>query len=181
MVNVNFSYGVLTDKRIKWLNEISEACDVVNCELIVSQHPQDDGDLSNFNVSRKNIYELLVDVDVFVSRFSGAILESLVIGCPTIYYNSHNEKVDKFHNSLGAYNIVCDKEMLISVLADDGLSPPPSEKFLAHHCDIRGLDLVGSSIVKTAKIIEEIVNSGNASMHALQRFKSILGGAEFRA
>jgi len=101
VANVNFSYGVMTDRRLQWLADIQAACDRNGFDLIVSQHPQDDGDLSAYNTSQAPLYELLVGCDLFVSRFSGAILESLVIGCPVVYYNGHGELVDKFHESLG--------------------------------------------------------------------------------
>lgn len=175
VANVNFSYGVMTDRRLKWLADIQTACDRNNFELIVSQHPQDEGDLSAYNVSKVPLYDLLSKCDIFVSRFSGAILESLVIGCPVVYYNGHNELVDKFHDSLGAYHIANDVESLVGALAASVGDTPILGPFLKTHCDIDPTDNQ-TSIEKTTQALVKLVKAANFEAKDGCQFKKLLGG-----
>lgn len=175
VANVNFSYGVMTDRRLQWIADVQSACDRVGFELVVSQHPQDDGDLTAYNVSDRPLYDLLVDCDIFVSRFSGAILESLVIGCPVVYYNGHGELVDKFHDSLGDYRIANDSQSLVGALVaaiDDVPVPGP---FLKQHCDINQGDS-RTSIDKTIDALVALLNGATFDLKAGRRFKRLLGG-----
>lgn len=175
VANVNFSYGVMTDCRLQWIADIRAACDHNGFELIVSQHPQDDGDLSAYNVSKASLYDLLADCDVFVSRFSGAILESLIIGCPVVYYNGHGELVDKFHDSLGDYRVANDPESLVDALAAAVNDVPLAGPFLKQHCDIDTAD--GSkSIDKTVDALTKVLAGSSFDLKSGKRFKTLLGG-----
>lgn len=174
VVNVNFSYGVLTDRRDKWVSDIEAACAAAGVQMIISQHPQDDGIFPN--ASKDGLYDLLGDADVFISRFSGAILESLVIGCPVIYYNGHDEKVDKFHESLGDYmvaNSVSELENALETIPRDG--GRASGRFLEEHCDLIPGDPRGSSIDKTVAITAEILKGSSPSPTQYDEFKRLLG------
>ncbi|MES2901354.1 MAG: glycosyltransferase [Pseudomonadota bacterium] len=178
VVNVNFSYNVMTDRRIQWLTEIREACSTVGFEMIVSQHPQDDGDLSAFNTSREPLYDLLVDADFFISRFSGAILESMIIGCPVIYYNSHGELVDKFHNSLGAYAVANTLPELTDALQSPRSDADRIAEFLHQHCDIDAADISNSSVSKTVAAIERVILTSHVTSAQHTQFKTRLGGVQ---
>ena len=175
VANVNFSYGVMTDRRLQWIADIKAACDRNGFELIVSQHPQDDGDLSAYNVSKASLYDLLAECDVFVSRFSGAILESLVIGCPAVYYNGHGELVDKFHDSLGDYRIANDAESLVGALAAAVGDVPVPGPFLKAHCDIDATD-GRTSVDKTVDGLVKLLQGTDCDLKAARQFKKLLGG-----
>ncbi len=175
VVNVNFSYGVMTDRRDQWVADVDAACQALGYEMIVSQHPQDDGDLSRYRVSDGALYDLLVECDAFVSRFSGAILESMVIGCPVVYYNGHGEKVDKFHESLGDYLIADSpgelKRALRSAVEEEAV---PSGAYLKLHCDIGGRD-GASSLAKTTEALRTILRHERKTAD-VAKFKRLLGG-----
>lgn len=175
VANVNFSYGVMTDSRLQWIADVQSACDRNGFELIVSQHPQDDGNLSAYNVCEASLYDLLADCDVFVSRFSGAILESLIIGCPAVYYNGHNELVDKFHDSLGDYRIANDPESLVDALAAAVNDVPIAGAFLRQHCDINPTG-GRTSIDKTVDALVKVLAGSSFDPKSGKQFKILLGG-----
>ena len=77
LINVNFTYGVLEDKRDKWLKDIIEAINDNNNSYCLSQHHADKADLSDFKVSYESLYDLLKKSRVLVTRFSTVVLEAL--------------------------------------------------------------------------------------------------------
>lgn len=105
IINCNFSYGVLDDKRLLFLNTAIEACKKAGISYVISQHPADRGDLKDKFVSSDSVYDLLKKGSFLISRFSTCIIESLALGKPVIYFNPHNEKMETFKDSLGAYHI----------------------------------------------------------------------------
>lgn len=142
IINVNFSYNVLTQARDYWLESAVEACEAANLDYAISQHPADNGDLSGYNVSHDSIYDLLEGANILISRFSTVILEALAYGRHVAYHNPHGEKVDKFVDPLGAYHVTRSTGDLAEVLRK--LAPNLDDQrylamnFLAHHCGIGG-------------------------------------------
>ena len=174
VVNVNFSYGVMTDRRSAWLADIAQACRAAGYRMVVSQHPQDDGDLSAYEVSKKPLYDLLVDADFLISRFSGAILESMVIGCPVIYYNGLAERNDKFHDSLRGYKVADTVEQLVKSLDSGTFGADDGGEFLRQHCDLDRSN-PRSSIEKTVDVLVELSKRSQPSLDDMQAFKRDLG------
>lgn len=106
LINVNFSYEVLEDKRRIFLNTAVKACEELGVNLIISQHPVDRARLSNIKVSNLDIYEEIRRNSFVISRFSTCILEALAMGKPVIYHNPHKEKFPKFQeNPMGAFQV----------------------------------------------------------------------------
>lgn len=169
VLNVNFSYGVMTDRRAEWIKDVELACQKVGYQLVISQHPQDDADLSGYNVSKEPLYDLLVKASFFVSRFSGAILESLVIGCPVVYFNSHQEKVDKFFDSQGAYRIANSRDELVSIF-QDGSWQGDSTRFLENHACYGTKSIVDSTI----DALENVLKTSPSNKECYLNFKRAL-------
>lgn len=170
VLNVNFSYGVMTDRRAQWIADVSAACEFLGLDLVISQHPQDDADLSAYNVSEEPLYELLTKAKFFISRFSGAILEALVIGCPVIYYNGHGEKTDKFYDPMGAYEVANNKDEMIAALKKEIDHERNIDSFLgAHSC--YG---AGSIVDRTVNALERIVLDAPQDIEKYTRFKRSL-------
>lgn len=167
VLNVNFSYGVMVDKRVQWVKDVAEACAKTGHRLLISQHPQDDGDFSAYEVDKRPLYDLLVEADIFISRFSGAILESLVIGCPTIYFNGHGEKIDKFSDSLGAYEVAENFEDLVLALSHAIEKNNNPSEFLFVHGGV-GQD---SIVERTAKNIFKVLQNSMIKDDAILDFK----------
>jgi glycosyltransferase involved in cell wall biosynthesis len=103
IINVNFTYGVLEDRRGDYVESAVQACKELGLDYVISQHPADKADLSRFKVSRKSVYDLLDEGSILISRFSTTILEALAMGRPVVYHNSIGERVPKFHHPMGAY------------------------------------------------------------------------------
>lgn len=112
VINSNFSYNVLVDKRDEWVRTAVEACIELNLPYVISRHPADIGDFSTYKVTSKTMYDAIWNCSLFISRFGSGIIEAIAMGRPIIYYNPHHEKVDKFKDSLGAYYIAYSKEEL---------------------------------------------------------------------
>jgi len=142
IINVNFTYGVLEDRRDDYVRSAVEACRLAGLDYVISQHPADKGDLSAYNVSRESIYALLEAGGVLVSRFSTTLLEALAMGRPAIYHNPIGERVPKFTQPLGAYSLSTDTAQLVAALqreldfvAADGDVRARAALFLHFHCN----------------------------------------------
>ncbi|HEH5157338.1 TPA: glycosyltransferase, partial [Campylobacter coli] len=116
LINSNFSYGVLVEHRDKWLRKAVSACLSAGYKPVITRHPADLGTLyKNFTTS-KTFYEELEECDVLISRFASGILEALARNKLPIYFNPHEEKVDKFKEPMNAYPIANSEIELRSVL-----------------------------------------------------------------
>lgn len=122
VLNVNFTYGVLEHARDGYVQKARDAFAALGLKWQITQHPMDKGKLDGHPVSDKTQYELIDECTVFVSRFATGILEALASGKPAIYFNPHLEKVEKFKEPLGAFEIATTPEELSlalrNVLAD---------------------------------------------------------------
>lgn len=104
IINVNFTYNVLEDRRDVFVDSAVRACVEAGIDYVISQHPADKGDLSQYNVGRDSIYDLLTKGSLLISRFSTTMLEALAMGRPIVYHNPINERVPKFSMPLGAFS-----------------------------------------------------------------------------
>jgi len=158
LINVNFSYGVLEDKREMWLKSVLEACEILNFEYIISQHPQDFADLSKYNVSKDDIYKAIKKASIVISRFGTTIIEALAMGKPVVYHNPHKEQVLKFQESLNAYSCSFDVQSLVEAIKYElslkGDYRQRANAFLNHHAYINKNE---SSAKMCAKYIKEIL------------------------
>ena len=116
VLNVNFTYGALEEAREQFIATAKKAFTAAGYEWVITKHPMDKTDLKSYPVSNLTQYELIDRCSVFVSRFATGILEALASGKPAIYFNPHNEKVEKFKSPLGAYEIATTEEELIRAL-----------------------------------------------------------------
>jgi hypothetical protein len=160
-INVNFSYGVLTNCRENYVKTAIEGCRLAGVEYVITQHPMDDGILSDYNLSEKNMYDTIRDCSVYVSRFSGSIIEALALGKPCVYHNPHKEEVLKFQKPMGAYSISDSAESLAKAIKYelDRSSKTPvreySRKFMEYHANIgekkEPEELITETIIKLTK------------------------------
>jgi hypothetical protein len=63
-----------------------------------------------------NMYDAISSSAVLISRFSSAIIESLCLGTPAVYFNPGIEQVDKFAESLNAFDTCTDSKQLTTAL-----------------------------------------------------------------
>jgi len=116
VLNVNFTYGALVEAREQFIAKARNAFDAAGYDWVITKHPMDKASLRGYPVSNLTQYELIERCSVFVSRFATGILEALASGKPAIYFNPHNEKVEKFKSPLVAYEIATTEEELIRAL-----------------------------------------------------------------
>lgn len=136
LINSNFSYGVLEDKRDSWLIEVVESCLKNGFQPVISRHPADKGCLYNEYVSDKSFYDELENCGFYISRFASGILEALAANLNVIYYNPRIEKVDKFLIPNEAYIVCKNKKELDFVLKNKEFenNKIAVENFLINHC-----------------------------------------------
>jgi hypothetical protein len=158
VINVNFSYGVLEDKRDLWLKSVLEGCKMANIDYVITQHPADKANLSQYNLSKKNMYDTIRDGTIIISRFGSIIIEALAMGKPCVYHNPHNEKVIKFQEPMGAYSLSFDSKSLAEAiryeLSLDVDYRKRANKFLDYHCNINSKE---SSALLASKSVENIL------------------------
>ncbi len=143
LINSNFSYGVLEDVRDTWLTDAVEACRKCGIEPVISRHRADAGTLFPDLVATADFYEALAASDIVIQRFSSGILEALAMKRPVLYYNPHNERVDKFKDTGGAFISAKTFDDLVAALASEHtyqFDIASADRFLDHHCGALQLD-----------------------------------------
>lgn len=144
LINSNFSYGVLENYRDNWIQTAVDAVLEAGLEPVISRHPADEGTIYQEYVTDKTFYAATLEAHFIINRFASGMLEGLAMERQVIYYNPHNEQVDKFKAPMGAYPIAETKNSLIVALK--GLSENPSQykdqwsDFLDAHCGNLGID-----------------------------------------
>jgi glycosyltransferase involved in cell wall biosynthesis len=163
IINVNFTYGVLEDRRDEYVETAVQACKDIGLDYVITQHPADKADLSRFNVAKQSVYELIDEGTVLISRFSTTILEALASGRPVVYHNPIGEKVPKFHQPLGAYSVSDSVKSLSSCLQceldfidEGGDVRSRAALFLHFHCNTSAEE---DPAVLAAKAISEVLLS----------------------
>ncbi len=140
VINVNFTYGVLEDRRDDWLASAIEGCRLANLDWVISRHPAETGDLSGRPSDPRGFADLMEENAVLISRFSSCIVEALAMGRAVVYHNPDIERVAKFQDPRGAYSVSRDARSLAAALRFEldrlGSVPARRNGFLAHHCDV---------------------------------------------
>jgi hypothetical protein len=163
VINCNFSYGVLEDKRDEFLHSAVNACVKAGIDYIVSRHPADRGDLGELPVDPRSVYACLESATLLISRFSTVILEALAMGRATVYHNPHGERFATFAEPMGAYPITTSEESLVaaiqSILAEKASPAQVRERaapFLHRHCHVLAETPADAA---AAEVIKRIVDA----------------------
>lgn len=98
IINSNFTYGVLTDKREMFLTQAVDGIRAAGLEPVISQHPADRPLPAPFGelVTASSMSDLLPVCEAVVTRFSTVPFEAIAYGTPFVYFNPHHEKVPTF-------------------------------------------------------------------------------------
>ncbi|GEM_PF-1292588 len=156
VINSNFTYNVLTDCRDSWVRDAVSACKKCGYDYVISVHPAERGDFSNYNVTELSMYDAIRGASVFVSRFGSGILESLALGTPSVYFNPHGEKVDKFHSPEGAFAVANSVRTLVAGLESSVAQPERylqyAESYLEEHCGTNRAH-IGEATVRTGQAL----------------------------
>jgi len=155
-INCNFSYGVFSDISEKWISDVIIAVRYHEINYQISQHIGDKTNLSGYNTYQGSIHALIEKSTILISRFSTVIIEALMLGCPVVYYNPHNESQPTYLDSMGAFpkptNIQELKDAINDVLLHRREWLARSEKFLDYHVAYRK----GGSAISFANALNEI-------------------------
>jgi hypothetical protein len=158
LVNINFTYNVLTDQQSMWTQSVVRAFDEVGVPFRISAHwaqkdvPKDVRVSSR--VASEPFRDLITRSGVLVSRFSTVIFEAMARGVPVIYHNPHGEQVPTFRQPEGSFWVTDSAASLAraipEALAARGTYRDMCEPFFTAQVDI---DPAVPSEVRTADLI----------------------------
>ncbi len=120
VINLNFTYGVLAEARLPWLESALEACAAAGLPHAVSLHPAETDPPPGTPVAREPAADLLERAAVLVSRFSTLPFEAMARGVPFVYHNPHGERVPTFAEPGGAFEVTRTTAELKDALAAAG-------------------------------------------------------------
>lgn len=108
LVNLNFTFHVLTEVRDQWLAGVVDALGRAGTPGLVSTHPAERGIVVGLPVAAKPFRHEITKAGVLISRFSTVPFEAMARGVPVIYHNPHGERFPTFTQPLGAFPITTD-------------------------------------------------------------------------
>ena len=117
LINLNFTYGVLTEVRDLWLRTAIEGCELAGVPYVVSVHPAERARNPHPKATSVSASQLLRHATFLISRFSTLPLEAMARGVPFIYHNPHGELVQLFSEPKGAFDVSTSGEELGRALA----------------------------------------------------------------
>jgi len=103
VINVNFTYGVMTEERKAWLDTAIAGCEAAGAPYVLAMHPAEKRQRFHPRATTVPIARLLLRAGVLISRFSTVPFEAMARGVPFIYHNPHGECVPLFADSKGAF------------------------------------------------------------------------------
>ncbi|MEM1334487.1 MAG: glycosyltransferase family A protein [Actinomycetota bacterium] len=158
LVNLNFTYHVLTEHRERWMETVCQAVDRVGVEAVVSTHPAERSRNVGLPIATGPFRHEITKSGVLVSRFSTVPFEAMAWGVPFVYHNPHGELVPTFTRPDGAFAITSDTDQLARAL-EAGLTPANQDRarwrdFFAQQVDI---DPEQPSEERAAEVIVSVI------------------------
>ena len=117
VINLNFTYGMLTSARDLWLETAVEGCERAGIPHVISVHPAEKARKPHPRASAISASRLLRHATVFISRFSTLPYEAMARGVPFVYHNPHDEAVPAFKDPMGAFPTTANASDLQEALA----------------------------------------------------------------
>jgi hypothetical protein len=159
VINLNFTYGVLTEARDLWLSTAIEGCERAGIPYVISVHPAERARIPHPRATAISASRLLRHATVLISRFSTLPYEAMARGVPFVYHNPHEEEVPTFKEPLGAFAISTDAPGLRTILADTG---PPSRVVREHSARFFGRQIdVGVEMSSETRSVQLLVELGH--------------------
>ena len=154
LINLNFTYHVLTEHRERWMETVCHAVDRVGAEGLVSTHPADRSRNVGLPIAGRPFRYEITRAGALISRFSTVPFEAMARGIPFIYHNPHGELVPTFRHPGGAFDTSKDTKGLAraieSALDDKSASRERWQDFFTRQVDI---DPERSSEERSAEVI----------------------------
>lgn len=159
VINSNFTYNVMTQNRMDWLESAVKGVYAAGAQPLISQHHADgniDGDLP---IAQFPLRKLFFEVDVLVSRFSTVPFEAMAHGVPFVYHNPHGELVPTFNQETNAYRVTR-TNLELSKAIEEALSwrgeyRRRASEFLAQQIDV---NLTESCEARSAEVIDRVLS-----------------------
>jgi len=118
VINVNFTYGVMTRERRAWLDTAIAGCEAADAPSVLAMHPAEKRQRLHPRATTVPIARLLLRAGVLISRFSTVPFEAMARGVPFIYHNPHGECVPLFADSKGAFTTSVDIDSLATAIEE---------------------------------------------------------------
>lgn len=184
MINCNFTYGVYEEYRDEWVEDTVRACEALNIDYFISQHPRDTGELpEDYKIIKSNAFlveEQLERSSILISRFSTLIYEALLLGRSVIYYDPMHETFPLIkENNNGAIFYADRFDSLHNVLQESIEKPVDKQllrNFLELHCNGVNNNATNACVREINKIYletfsrEKSHNKINKISHALLKY-----------
>jgi Glycosyl transferase family 2 len=118
LVNLNFTYQILTEHRDRWLQTVVDALVTADVSGLVSTHPAECATVVGLPVASKPLRHEITKAGMLVSRFSTAPFEAMARGVPFIYHNPHAEQFPTFREPRGAFLVTTGTDELRSAVVE---------------------------------------------------------------
>ncbi len=158
IINLNFTYGVLTEDRDLFFETAIEGCAAAGMPYVVAVHPAATTQRTDPPFTTIPISRLLENASLLISRFSTVPFESMARGVPFVYHNPHGEQVPTFAHPDGAFRITTSVDALAAAIEEargwTGDYRERSGVFFSAEVDIDDEQL---SEQRTADVIEPLI------------------------
>lgn len=124
IINLNFTYGVLTEARDLFLSTAVEGCEAAGIPYVISVHPAERARSPHPKSTSISASRLLRHATVLISRFSTLPYEAMARGVPFVYHNPHGEAVSTFADPAGAFQLSTRARSLVNAILE---KPAPGE------------------------------------------------------
>ena len=116
LVNLNFTFHVLTDQRDAWLDSTADALRRAGVAGLVSTHPAERGRVIGLPVADKPFRHEITKAGILISRFSTVPFEAMARGVPFVYHNPHGERFPTFTDPGGAFRVCSSEDELVTAI-----------------------------------------------------------------
>ena len=160
VINLNFTYGVLTAARQTFLETAIHGCELADIDYVIAVHPAERARKPHPRSTTVPISRLLERASLLISRFSTVPFEAMARGVPFIYHNPHGELVQTFANPDGAFDTTTTPAGLAQAIRDAasvrGDNRSRSKRFFLEQVDI---DDSRRSETRTTSVLLDIISS----------------------
>lgn len=160
VINLNFTYGVLTAARKTFLETAIQGCELADIDYVIAVHPAEKARKPHPRSTTVPISRLLERATLLISRFSTVPFEAMARGVPFIYHNPHGELVQTFANPDGAFDTTTTPAELTQAIRDaaavKGDNRSRSKRFFLEQVDI---DDARTSETRTTAVLLDIIGS----------------------
>lgn len=118
LVNLNFTYHVLTDRRSEWMDSVVRGLRKSRTPGVVSCHPAERSRPTALPLAEAPFRHEITRAGLLISRFSTVPFEAMAHGVPFVYHNPHDESVPTFKNPAGAFAVTATSEELAAAVGE---------------------------------------------------------------